>query len=92
MSSLSLSLSLRVAAIFEIFILALIGIILPFLILRQLAKKTIFQSESTTYESHAESRDEENVNFNMKSMLQGLFFMSMKSVSAGVMLGVAMVR
>jgi len=90
MSNLSLSLSLRVAAIFEILLLALIGISLPFLLLHQRAKKSILESEAC--ESCASCRDEDKIAFKMKSMLQSLFFMSMKSVSAGVMLGVAMLH
>jgi len=79
---LSISLSLQVTAIFEITVLSLIGISLPFLILRQ--------SKSNKNKSQcAECEDE--FDFEARKLVKGSFFSSMKSVSAGVMLGVAMV-
>ena len=75
----SISTSLQIGAVFEIFSLSLVGIALPFVII---------------YYRNTSKRVEQNPAAQQERMedIQGNFFKTMKAVSVGVMLGLAMVR
>jgi hypothetical protein len=77
---LSYSLKLRIASIFEIFLLSFIGIIIPFLLL---PKQPIDAHRNDTV-----SPDGKN---DLSLIFAGLKFQCMKAVSAGIMLGLGLV-
>ena len=76
----SISTSLQIGAVFEIFSLSLVGIVLPFVIIYyRNTSKRVEQNPAAAQQKKMED-------------IQGNIFKTMKAVSVGVMLGLAMVR
>ena len=78
----SISYSLQIGAVFEIFSLSLFGVALPFVIIyyRNMTKRIDHSSQSRIFDARGTMED-----------IRGNTFNTMKAVSVGVMLGLAMV-